>query len=408
MNLKKIISIYCNLFCIELIMGGAGQLINLGPISLRMFIFVVGFFILLIYYAKNGIEIRRINLIIFSLIIWTIISAAYGIFIANNSLPVILNEVIPYLVLLLVPLFSYNAKDDLSMKSMIKSVIVSINLQSLLIISIFIYGLSFGVASYSTVTQLFNHYNYGFYDFLPGIEIPRVFTKGSVFIPLGIFYQLLSLLNRDKNLEFSIQKIFFLIINLVALILTFTTSFYLITLLGIVLIFAFYIKDVKKIFLLVIVTIFSYIAINKLNIYNIFIQRFSSNYSLDAKFIQNTSLMDYIMENPIIGHGLGKILQLNYGYKTVFNIHAENAFLQLWVNSGLIGVFILICLFMCVLNNFLAKLKIKQEVNVDLPMLLFTISLFIVNFTNPFLNNYLGLGILVVIIAYSERRPQPL
>ncbi|MFU7539242.1 hypothetical protein [Enterococcus casseliflavus] len=114
------------------------------------------------------------------------------------------------------------------------------------------------------------------------------------------------------------------------------------------------------------------------------------------------------MENPIIGHGLGKILQLNYGYKTVFNIHAENAFLQLWVNSGLIGVFILICLFMCVLNNFLAKLKIKQEVNVDLPMLLFTISLFIVNFTNPFLNNYLGLGILVVIIAYSERRPQPL
>lgn len=404
---NNFLEIVVYLLIFDLILGGAGRVITIGPVSIRIIIFFVAFMYQLFAETYKTIEIRKLppslNVRITSLLgIFFIIQAIavyLGVINDNNSFSTVVGEFFGYVPILLYPLFfnfSYKNKKMFFFISFIESLIL---VQSFIILSIVAYGILSGKESYLIISYWLDKLNYGIYDFVGNSAIPRVFTKGAIFIPMAIIYEFSSLIYYHKKVK---KNIVFLVINSIALVFTFTTSFFAVTLMGIIFVTIVYRKKKNTYKLLGILTAIGLPLLVYFNFFKLFMSRFSGEYNFSMKFIQNSILFNEIIKKPFLGHGHAKSLLIDYGYEQRNQFHYENAFLQLGLNSGFLGMIAFLSVIVYLLHKQIKLLSVYDS-NPELLLLIFSLSsVFFINFTNPFMNNYIGATVLAINIGISE------
>lgn len=391
----------------ELILGGAGRIIMVGPISFRMIIFIVAMLYQMIIEIKdinkNGqfASIFQLKSTYFVLLFFMtqLIALFLGIKNNNAATTTVLGELLGYSSILLYPIFFRFTLEDINWKSFVYFVEILILIQSSIVILIAAYVLIMGRDSYYGVSEALNKLNYGAFDFIGNTAVPRVFTKGAIFIPMAIIYEFASIVYYEN--QHKVKTVFFMI-NIIALIFTFTTSFFAVTGLGILFVAICYRKNKMLYkFVGILMTIGIPIALY-LNIFQLFFSRFSGEYTFNMKFYQNEILINEILKRPFFGHGYAKSLFIDYGYEQRYQFHYENAFLQIGLNAGSLGMILFLSMVIFVLYKEVKLLK-KYGFKPELILLIFSLSsVFLINFTNPFLNNYIGATILAINIGISE------
>lgn len=395
----NIFNIVITLLLIDLILGGSGQIITIGPISLRMLIFVLAMLTVVYSVYLFGIRLNDSFFTVSFFLFIISISFFLGIFNNNESISVLLNELFGYLPILFYPLFYQYTISNVNMKKILILIERLITIQSVIVILIAAYALIVGINAYTPISTLMNQYNYGAFDFILGTHVPRVFTKGSIFIPMLIIYKFAQVLSGEKR---KISEYLVLAINSLALIFTFTTSFFLVTIVGIIFVVFLFSKNKRTYLIVLFLGIIFFVMDKKFNFIATFLQRFSGDYNVNFKFLQNEFLLATISEKPFLGYGLGKILTIDYGYETRTGIHVENAFLQLGINAGLIGMLTLTLLIYYIVHSEWILLKKCNFFSGNILLLFSIVSVFIINFTNPFLNNYIGTTVLAINIGIME------
>lgn len=397
------------LLLIDLVIGGSGHLLMFGGVSLRLVIFAIAMLYLIIYYFKRG---RMPHKILFKIAItflaWMFISAAIGLFNKNASFGSIVSDYLGYLPIALCPLFyEYFKIDKNRIIKFMNAFEVIVCLGSLIIIIMAIYSIIVGIESYQTIeVGIMRKYVYGTFDIIAGTGIPRVFTKGAIFIVVIIPYQILKLINRNyDNLVAELVK---LVICFIALIFTFTVSFWSMTIIGLMIVLLYNRKKVRSLKISLTIIAVLLVAVSYFGLDKILMLRFSGNYTPIYKIIQIQSLAQEICVSPLIGEGLSKNIVIDYGYSTVSSPMVENAFFQLGVNSGLIGMLLFFVLCILTINKLRYNSKMYQYIgNIKLADIYTSLyiglfCIFVINMTNPFLNNSIGLVFLAITIGLAE------
>ena len=370
---------------IDLVWGGSGRLIMFGNISFRTLLMTFAVIYSIMYMTRKKIIWSKQTSLLVCFLIYLIISFLIGVYYGNLSNA--LDEFFGYLPIVTIFFFSIYFKEKNSnwcrTIDLFKSLICLFAIFSILV---WIYCYLKGESCYVRVESMFRKYEYGYVSFIG--SIPRVFCKSSIFTLFGL------LLYIDDYLRYKSIKVFLKIIILVLSILTtFTVSFYVFS----VVIFSLYVvakikRDAKIKTMSTIIFIISIIACILVisGSYSILISRFSDNYKLSLKITQAEQLLDKWVEHPFFGTGLGQTVTVDYGDHILKKYQFEVQWLQQLVHMGLIGLSLfLIHIYYSIRKLYNIYILYRRN---DLLILSFMILyICLVSFTNPFMNNSIGL-----------------
>jgi hypothetical protein len=207
------------------------------------------------------------------------------------------------------------------------------------------------------------------------------FYKGFLYLCIGFIFILVS------NIKF---KFPLLLLLFTSIVLTLTRGFILFTsIVGIFYIFFINKKLILKISSLTLLCVL--ITVFLKDIVEIFQDRADSDV---VRFTQMTQVTDNITPFTILfGHGFGIGVQDR-------PIHMENSFLEIFHKQGIIGIGFWLFLLAYI---FIIYVKIKYNKNIALPFLLSTTFVYLQSFTNPFVNNPIGLSIILLTIVILNK-----
>lgn len=384
---------------IELILGGAGHLLGIGSLGIRMFILGMIFLYELYLLFTNKLTFEKPNEILLFILIIFLVGLIHGI-IENPSNAI--NEFVGYAPIFVSPFYIYYFQHRGNIKRAKNIVYYSSFALSLLQLLLWAYCLKNGQAAYIPTQALLDRYNYGFLAFIG--PIPRLFFKTGIFISVGLFICLTEIFEDGINKKRIIEGIIFGL----SLITTFTVGIYAFTFIGLLLIFIFYGKKIsleKYYKYIIIALVLIVILLIRFNIFKILSARFSGDYTMGYKGTQGIEIIKTFVKNPLIGYGLGYPVLINYGYQLLNSYSFEIMWLQLLLHVGIIG-FIFYCSHIAVtLKTLLLRFKNESQNN-SIYLIFFVSVVFICldSFTNPYMNNAIGLLFydLAVGIAYSK------
>ena len=252
-------------------------------------------------------------------------------------------------------------------------------------IFLWLYAFRIGGAAYPIIEYgFFRPKVYGSFAILSG-GIPRIFMKSSIFVSIGFLFQTDMLIDNP-----SLKNVIKTIIYGLAIITTFTSGFFIAT--AICTIILLNVKNVmkRKISLLFILLIFlSLIFLYRYGIFRMMIDRYSSeNYSGTYRLTQLASILREFIHKPIWGHGFGYEFTTSYGRTIRTTSNFEVAWGELLVDAGVIGFGLFIIIIITVLRQLLRLSKNEHS------LFLFALGLILIcleSFTNPFINNSIGL-----------------
>jgi hypothetical protein len=207
------------------------------------------------------------------------------------------------------------------------------------------------------------------------------FYKGFLYLCIGFIFILVS------NIKF---KFPLLLLLFTSIVLTLTRGFILFTsIVGVFYIFFINKKLILKLFSLTLLCVL--ITVFLKDIVEIFQDRADSDV---VRFTQMTQVSDNITPFTLIfGHGFGIGVQDR-------PIHMENSFLEIFHKQGIIGIGFWLFLLAYI---FIIYFKIKNNKNIALPFLLSTTFVYLQSFTNPFVNNPIGLSIILLTIVILNK-----
>jgi hypothetical protein len=360
----------------ELVIGGGGRFLEIGSVTFRMIFFLIAILISFsIYVYRNRIK-KDIVILIVSFSVLLLFSSAVGF--ANNApIDLLLEDVKPLSFFYMILFFSLvinNLEDVKLVCKIIKHGAVFLSIAYIIVIVMLFYGyIDFGT----------------FYDKQSAIgEImfrgdSLFFYKGFLYLCIGFFFFLLS------NAKY---KSFFLILIFASIALTLTRGFIIFT----ALISCYYVFFINKGKTLKWIWGFGLFVLTFVG-GALFVDSVGDRSDSDAvRYVQIDQVYDAI--DPIsifIGHGFGI---------GVYDrpIHMENSFLEIFHKQGLLGIFFWMVLFG---YTFLLYFKIKDidYKKTALPFLLSIVFIFIQSLTNPFVNNPIGLSMLLITIVIFSK-----
>ncbi|MCX6231082.1 MAG: O-antigen ligase family protein [Bacteroidetes bacterium] len=392
----KFINLLFIIFLFEITLGGSGRLIGVGFFSIRIFLFSLILLLTIKYFFNDFIKNQKNKILQRLLLIFTI-GLAIGVLVAlfnkNNFLYIYIDikPLLYFFSLIFITYYLQNENNIIEINRIIK-------FSSLLMAVLYL----FCFLLINIETKWFDYDK--FYDFL--YPIGEFFFRGSVgFFYKGFFYLCIGFIFYFFDYDKKSKWIAFIIF--IAIFLTFTRGF----LIGLILSFLFYYiiidyKSYKKI--LRIILIGSLITISLF-----LLLKFSFNY-LEENSVRNKKkelnrteisdqqrieqikevLNDMSVSTIIQGHGFGKGVKIRF-------MHMEISFLEIIHKQGLIGVFIWLYMLFIATKLYLKllKRKIHQKATPYFFSVLFT---FFVSLTNPFMNNPLGLTIIIISIVYMN------
>jgi O-antigen ligase len=83
-------------------------------------------------------------------------------------------------------------------------------------------------------------------------------------------------------------------------------------------------------------------------------------------------------------------------------VHMEISFLEIFHKQGLLGVFFWITIFVCICYSFY-KADLNGNRKLALPFLLSTIFIYLQTMTNPYLNNPIGMSVVIISLIVLKR-----
>ena len=382
----------------DMILGGSGNLIKIGPLSGRMILLgiVLVYEFIISYKKKIVIDWATLTFLIYLII-------NYMLSLINNNTGFEFTVFRGYATLITAPFFIYAFSHDKKLYIKIKEIICFFSvILALLSIILWLYCLINGVGAYKIIEIHFlRKYNLGYLSYIG--NIPRIYFKCSVFESISLLFIFADILSNKKNKK---NIIIFLILT-TALIMTFTVGLLVFTMISIGMVFWVINKEkgIVKILFIGFVGIFICgIIYYRFGISEIFNQRFSGDYTFSYKFIQFRELVKEWIKRPILGMGVGHTLTIDYGYKIKVNeYNFEVMWMQLLMDTGIVGM----GLYLSILYKMLMRFKLFWIYNKNCILLVYgvgVIFLCLLSFTNPYMNNTIGLTYtsLCLGIAYSN------
>lgn len=373
------------LVLIDLVFGGSGRVVMVGPVSFRTTLFGIAMICTLVYYFAHGV---RIDGVLFFLIALLVIYLTFNVaFIGSAALGTRLDFYIRYIYVFLVFFYEAHFRRP-NLYSIIEKMRVAFETLTLLFavftILLWTYALMLGGSAYNIIElAFFRPYVYGSFSWI-GSGIPRIFMKSSIFVPIGLLFY------ADRYIDApSFRNLGKCIICAVATITTFTSGLFLATAIcGLLLLHRRKVMS-RKVGVLVVVLLIAAMTIGiKSGLLDIMSSRYTDDYSTSYRLIQFRSLLNEAMLKPIVGHGFGHEFVTVYGNTIRKTADFEVAWGELLVDAGIIGFL----LFVAVVLNVLFGLRKGSRNNNTI--YLFALGLLLIcieSLTNPFINNSIGL-----------------
>lgn len=427
-QLKSVLRVLTYVIIVEVILGGAGRFIAVGPLSIRMLLYGVAFFILFICVIcdfKNTIykfNFRDINIkLILLFFVWIIFSAIKGYFFSKFSLHEVIGDVTGFVSLALIFLFTYVFDDKKYVKTITSVIVAAVTVQGVALI-LMNFGLALGVLNYEGLNTLINDLYMGAMAWIHPGSI-RIFLKSSIYLQVG-FLLALGMLMKENSKKKRILLYAALIIIGYSIILSFTRGFWIaafvttvlliikkpvnfikplgITIIGIIILMSLNMAAFRNVNI-------AYSIASRVGIIHIdtntetgksknIVSNDAVEEALDYRIALKSHMFKQIKKTPILGSGFGIVFRdINQEVS-----HSEYMYYDIWVEMGLIGLLLYIGMFIAMGYKWL-KIRIeRRDINksnyLDEYILAFA-GVAVTTALNPFLNNPLGITYLVLVIC---------
>lgn len=399
MDHKKL-SLFAIIIIMELVLGGSGRLITFGSfISLRYILFLIAilYFIFICIVGKFKIQKNMFYIDVIVFFVMFSVAVANGI-VHGYGIGNVIKSSQGYLYLLMYFPMSILINTKEKSKQAFRLFINCAVILAIVSLAIFVF-FYFDHTMHETFSPILTKFDYGYIALRGGL--PAVFLKTSPLIAVAFVLLLLSFINLKS--ERTLIQLIKLLILFVGLVSTMSMGIWVATFAGVFLTILSS-KGKYKVIGLVTIVIITSIAYYLLSGYiaTSLTNRLSTDdSSYIIKLDQAYRLLESWGKRVFFGNGFGiKITFLtDLGSRTMINF--ELFWLQLLVNMGLIGFAVYIKIF---IKSAYYTLKISKVIcfkeSMHLKSLIVgLIVLAIISSVNPFLNNPIGLGYLVIVMT---------
>jgi len=370
-KLNDLLFLIVTLSLYELFIGGGGRFFEIGPLTLRMYIF---FFLLAMgtFYIMIKGSIDKIILGLFCFFLLTIVvSTTFGI-INNAELNLLFEDIKPLLYFMSI-LYLHQVITYDNIPKIIRIIKIS--------------GLILAVAYIILIILLmFQYLNYRkFYSFIStskevmfrGSE-GLFFYKGFLYLNIAFFFYFFSKSAKSKLISFFVAT---------AIVLTLTRGFIFSLAICLFFYFVFLNKNIYKKLGFILLSIIGVV------IYAIYIIPLLGDKTI-SNSIRLTQIREVIDSTTIfsffLGHGFGIGVPVR-------PIHMEISFLEIFHKQGLLGLMFWFSLFGIIVYYYGKIRTTSPSFNPD-AFFIGTLFIYIQTFTNPFLNNPIGMTFVIITL----------
>lgn len=395
----------------EFFLAGSGQLLEFYGIAIRTLLLII--FLLLYYLAwlKNrkyqSLKIpHQLYYLLIPFLILILASAVLGL--ANNhSLNFVIQDLIPVAyLLLLIPAWEFLTQKNVQQ--------FLIKILAVLIIGSAIWSLFNFILFTTGVTQIHDFY----YKWLRDVNLGKItqVTKYyyRIVLPEHLLITPLLLLISATWLKHKNKILSWLIIAAsLILALSFSRSYFLGLIVGLLILkykntFRNWFKIVafNLLAILIIFTLVNFLASFSQSLgWEILGLRLGSlavptmEESSNNRLLLLEPINELIRAKPIIGHGLGATINfIDANQQLQTTRHFDWGYLEMWVEWGLVPLFLFLTIIFLTLKNLVLKIKTNQILFIGL--LTSLISLLIINITTPALFHVLGIIYLTLLLYW--------
>jgi hypothetical protein len=396
---QKNVGFLAIIIILELVLGGSGRLITFGSfLSLRYILFFIAFVYFILKCRINNFKIKK-NLFYIDIIVFFF---AFTFAIANGILSGyeigdIIKSSKGYLYLLIYFPISLLIDNKEKSKQIFKLFLNSSVVLAIVALTIFVF-FYFDHTKYHLFTPILNKLDYGYIALRGGL--PAVFLKTSPMIAIAFVLLLVHYINLKTERNF--KNIIKLSILLFGIVSTMSMGLWVATFVGVMLTIVLSKGKYKVVGLATVILLMSFAYYFLSEYINVSItNRLNSNdSSFIIKFDQFFRLIENWSNRLIFGNGFGIEITFltDLGSRTMINF--ELFWLQLLVNMGLVGFIIYIKMFIKSIFYSIKTINaISFEESLHIKSLIVgLVVLAIISSVNPFLNNPIGIGYLVIVM----------
>lgn len=365
------------LIVMEVVIGGGGHFTAIGNFTLRMAMYLLSIPIAIVYILVDK-KLPKYVLMLTSIFTFLLILATVIALINQAETEMILEDIKQLLFFYTLLFFSITI---VTLKDIEK--VTNIVKYSSLILAfcyvIFILLLYFGFIDFMAM-----------YTYLEPIgEIKFRGTgyfiyKGFLFLCIGFLFFVVS---NKKN------SILFALFLFTSVILTFTRGFVLAT----IFVFAIHLIFINRNKLISIVILALGLVLIAI-VLPFYLDSLGNKFESDIiRVIQIEQVLERTdLSNFFIGHGFGTGVEIRKD-------HFEISYLEIFAKQGIIGLMFWFGIGLYILIMFLNLRQTKEYFTIAIPFFLGTVFIFLQSFTNPYLNNAIGMSFILLTVVIFNR-----
>lgn len=362
------------LILLELFLMGSGRFLEFGPLTLRMIFFILAIALSFFMYLMH-LQIKK-YVLWFVLVQLSLLSFSSFVGILNGAnISLVLEDIKPLLYFFMILPFAVFIKNYQSI-ILVVNIIKFSSFLMMLFYLIFISLLYFSFINFDAIYSLVSE---GSDDIMfrgAGSDEPGFFYKGFLYLNVGFIFFIFSPKKLDKVVAF------FLFISI---LLTFTRGFIVALALSFIYLFLVEIKNKKSFFALVSIVLLIFILIPY---YMTFVGERSESDIM--RIIQIRQVIENIsVVSLLIGHGFGVGIPIR-------PVHLEIAYLEIFHKQGLMGLLFWFLIIWMITKQYLT---IKYKNHIVKSFFLSSVFVFMQSLTNPFINNPIGLAMVLVTLV---------
>lgn len=376
----KLSKLYLLILLIEIFLGGAGRLITIGPLTLRMYLFIGGMIItvLLIFIGYRLSSLSKVVISCFTMIYLSAILLGLS---NNADITLLLADAKMASFFYIYPLFDLVIREDLIINRIVillkaSSVLMAISYLTTILL------LYFGVINLKELYETLSKEEYADEFGFRGVENVAFIYKGFAYMCMGFFFHFFS--------TKSLLNILSTILILIAIVATLTRGFVLTTL--IILLPYIIIKLIgDRKFMILLISMISLFCI-LIIVTPVFFETLGDK--SDSDIIREKQLVEVAdrvsLRSTLIGHGYGIGVPIREG-------HFEMTYLEIFHKQGIIGLLFWFGILGLIIQLYFKNKKYLTYSNNFICAILF---LYIQSASNPFLVNSIGLTMIFLTVTY--------
>lgn len=361
---------------LELFLNGSGQSLMIGPLTIRMIFYIVAIIVSIFLILNHNKIYHDINYLVAFFLLLTILSSLVGL-INGAEINLIFEDIKPLLYFLMIIPFSFFIKNKKGIK-LVATLIKYSSIIMAIIYFIYLFMMLTGRIDFLTTYEYLTNESDEIMFRGNNNNEPWIFYKGFMYLNIGFLFYFLNpnRLHKFKSL-----------IIIIAIIMTYTRGF--IVSLVLSLIFLQILNIQKKISIFILTAFFTIIFFIAPLYFNFIGER------IDSDLIRVTQI-EQVLDNInffsfILGHGFGIGVPIR-------PIHMEITFLEIFHKQGLIGLLFWIFILFYMIYKY-KKLVFKENKTIATPFIISTIFIYIQSFTNPFINNSIGMSLVLITLV---------